>query len=47
MNELRAPDVKEQVRQDYLNGMKYKDLAEEYNVNLNTIKSWIWENSVI
>lgn len=41
MNEPRAPDVKEQAKQDYLNGMKYKDLAEKYNVSLNTIKSWI------
>lgn len=41
MNEARAPDVKEQAKQDYLSGMKYKDLSEKYNVSLNTIKSWI------
>jgi uncharacterized protein YjcR len=41
MNEARAPDVKEQAKQDYLKGMKYKDLAEKCNVSLNTIKSWI------
>ncbi len=25
---------------DYMNGMKYKDIAEKYNVTLNTVKSW-------
>lgn len=25
---------------DYMAGMKYKDLADKYNVSLNTIKSW-------
>ena len=28
------------VEQDYLNGMKYKDLAEKYGVSINTVKSW-------
>ena len=37
---MRAPDVKEQAKTDYLKGMKYKDLAEKYGVTLNTIKSW-------
>ncbi|MFU0784291.1 phage terminase small subunit [Clostridium sp.] len=41
MNEPRAPDLKEQAKYDYLNGMKYKELAEKYDVSLNTIKSWI------
>ncbi|GEK28125.1 terminase gpP N-terminus-related DNA-binding protein [Furfurilactobacillus siliginis] len=26
--------------QDYLSGMKYKDLATKHNVTINTIKSW-------
>lgn len=26
--------------QDYLSGMKYKDIANKYNVSLNTVKSW-------
>lgn len=26
--------------QDYLNGMKYKDIAEKYGVSMNTVKSW-------
>lgn len=25
---------------DYINGMKYKDIAEKYNVSINTVKSW-------
>ncbi|WP_404407714.1 phage terminase small subunit [Jeotgalibacillus malaysiensis] len=25
---------------DYVSGMKYKDIAEKYNVSLNTVKSW-------
>ncbi|OIM22399.1 terminase [Oenococcus oeni] len=30
----------EEARQDYLKGMKYKDIAEKYAVSLNTVKSW-------
>ncbi len=41
MKNIRGPDIKEQAKQDYLQGMKYKDLAEKYKVSLNTIKSWI------
>lgn len=26
--------------QDYMGGMKYKDIAEKYGVSLNTVKSW-------
>jgi uncharacterized protein YjcR len=33
-------DPKDLAYQDYLNGMKYKDIAEKYNVTLNTVKSW-------
>ncbi|WP_077616760.1 phage terminase small subunit [Caenibacillus caldisaponilyticus] len=33
-------DTKEQAYQDYLAGMKYKDIAEKYGVTLNTVKSW-------
>jgi len=28
------------VEQDYLGGMKYKDLAAKYGVTINTVKSW-------
>jgi uncharacterized protein YjcR len=31
---------KEKAEQDYLKGMKYKDLADKYGVTINTIKSW-------
>ncbi|MCW7999995.1 hypothetical protein CFK35_19230, partial [Clostridium sp. cpc1] len=41
MENIRGPDTKEQAKQDYLKGMKYKDLAEKYKVSLNTIKSWV------
>lgn len=27
-------------KQDYLSGMKYKDIAAKYDVSLNTVKSW-------
>lgn len=33
-------DKHEQAKQDYLNGMKYKDIATKYDVSLNTVKSW-------
>ena len=32
---------KEQVKADYLNGMKQKELIQKYNIPLNTLKSWI------
>ena len=25
---------------DYINGMKYKEIAEKYNTTINTVKSW-------
>lgn len=33
-------DIKEQAKQDYLAGTKYKDIATKYNVPVNTLKSW-------
>ena len=33
-------DVKIKAEADYMSGMKYKDIAEKYNVSLNTVKSW-------
>ncbi|MFG1199225.1 terminase [Pediococcus acidilactici] len=30
----------EQAEKDYLSGMKYKDIAEKYDVSINTVKSW-------
>lgn len=41
MNSVRGPDAKDLVKEDYLNGVKYKDLSEKYEVSLNTIKSWV------
>ncbi|MHB9925509.1 phage terminase small subunit [Clostridium botulinum] len=41
MENIRGPDTKEQAKKDYLQGMKYKDLAKKYSVSLNTIKSWV------
>lgn len=37
MEELQAYELAEL---DYMNGMKYKDIAEKYNVSINTVKSW-------
>jgi uncharacterized protein YjcR len=39
LSEARAPNY-ELAEQDYISGMKYKDIAEKYNVTLNTVKSW-------
>jgi phage terminase small subunit len=30
----------ELAKQDWLKGMKYKDIAEKYEVSINTVKSW-------
>lgn len=32
---------KNQVKSDYLSGMKNKEIADKYNLSLNTLKSWI------
>lgn len=41
---MRGGDVDlkkyELAEQDYMNGMKYKEIAEKYNVSINTVKSW-------
>ena len=39
MNEVRAPNY-ELAEIDYMDGMKYKDIAKKYDVSLNTVKSW-------
>ena len=40
----------ELAEQDYIAGMKYKEIAEKYNVSINTVKSWktryVWQKSV-
>lgn len=30
----------ELAEEDYISGMKYKEIAEKYNVSINTVKSW-------
>lgn len=30
----------ELAEEDYINGMKYKEIAEKYSVSINTVKSW-------
>lgn len=39
MEEERKPNY-ELAEIDYMSGMKYKDIAEKYNVTINTVKSW-------
>lgn len=34
-------EIREKVKQDYLKGMKYKDICEKYDLSINTLKSWI------
>ncbi|EGT3749846.1 TPA: phage terminase small subunit [Clostridioides difficile] len=34
-------DVKEKVKQDYIKGMKQKEISSKYDISLNTLKSWI------
>lgn len=29
-----------QAEQDYISGMKYKDISTKYDVTINTVKSW-------
>lgn len=40
LSEARAPNNYELAEADYITGMKYKDIAEKYNVSLSTVKSW-------
>ncbi|MFL2071173.1 phage terminase small subunit [Marinilactibacillus psychrotolerans] len=40
-------DRQEQAEQDYLSGMKYKEIAEKYEVSINTVKSWKQRNGWI
>lgn len=39
MESIRGPDY-ELAEKDYMNGMKYKDIASKYRVSINTVKSW-------
>lgn len=40
MGDIRAPDNKNSAYDDYMDGMKYKDIASKYNVSIATVKSW-------
>lgn len=39
MEDNKSPTY-ELAEQDYIAGMKYKDIAEKYSVSINTVKSW-------
>ena len=39
MSDVRAPNY-ELAENDYMDGMKYKQIAEKYSVTINTVKSW-------
>lgn len=40
MEEKNKSPIYELAELDYINGMKYKDIADKYNVSINTVKSW-------
>ena len=33
--------IREKAKQDYMKGMKYKDICEKYSLSINTLKSWV------
>ena len=37
---MSLSEIKDLAYQDYLNGMKYQDIADKYNITVNTVKSW-------
>lgn len=40
MNEREKLTTSEKAHADYISGMKYADIAEKYDVSINTVKSW-------
>lgn len=34
-------EVRSKAKQDYMQGMKYKDLCQKYGISINTLKSWV------
>ncbi|KAJ52195.1 uncharacterized protein YjcR [Clostridium tetanomorphum] len=40
MDEKESLIIKEKAYKDYISGMKYKDIADQYKVSINTVKSW-------
>lgn len=33
--------MRQQVKQDYMKGLKYKEICDKYDLSMNTLKSWI------
>ena len=45
-----STEIREQAKKDFLNGLKYKEIAQKYNVSLSTVKSWAtrhWKNKKV
>lgn len=40
MEEKNKSPIYEEAEKDYIKGMKYKDIADKYEVSINTVKSW-------
>lgn len=34
-------DTKENIKKDYIKGLKQKEICDKYNISINTLKSWI------
>lgn len=34
-------NVRDKAKQDYMAGMRYKDIAKKHDVSINTVKSWV------
>ncbi len=33
-------EIRKKAKEDYMKGMKYKDICDKYNLSMNTLKSW-------
>lgn len=45
-----STEIREQAKKDFLSGLKYKEIAQKYNVSLSTVKSWAtrhWKNQKV
>lgn len=34
-------EIRKKAKQDYMAGMKYKDICDKYTISMNTLKSWV------
>lgn len=34
-------EIRNKAKQDYMKGMKYKDICDKYDISMNTLKSWV------